>query len=130
MAGTTVTFVKDLVSVSVPGPPHGTETASLPRYVSSVSAGHKRWSYTLVPLGDQLNQWTIQLDALTASQKADLQEFFDLTADGPNNTFTYTHTDGTSYSDARFVDTELRWSRANQEFWSTMFRIETGQAIS
>ena len=130
MPATTITLTSGVTSITLPGPSGSTEVATLPRYVSAVSANHKRWSYTLASASHKLNQWFLQLSALTGTQKTNLQDFFDNTVAGPTNTFTYVHTDGTSYSNVRFAETDLRWTRDNGEFWSTAFRIEMATAVS
>lgn len=68
--------------------------------------------------------WTIILDQLTAAQKNSLISFFNTEAEGPNNTFDYTHTNGTTYSTVRFMDTELRFQKilpSNE--WSVTVRL-------
>lgn len=122
-----ITFVKDAVSVTVPGPPGATDATSLPRFVTDLSANYTRWTYTLTTT--KKRNWSIQLADLTAQQKIDLQSFFEDTVDGPNETFTYTHTDGTSHT-VRFVDTMLNWQRVNGTQWGTSFRLETTTEIT
>lgn len=126
-ASPNITFAKDAVSVTVPGPPGATDAPSLPRFVTDLSANYTRWTYTLTTT--KKRNWSIQLMDLTAQQKIDLQSFFEDTAKGPNESFTYTHTDGTSHT-VVFVDTKLDWQRVNGTQWGTSFRLETTTEIS
>ena len=57
------------------------------------------------------NVWVLSFRDLTAAQKTALQTYFQDTAKGPSNTFSYTHTDGTTYTGVRFVDNVLEFSR-------------------
>lgn len=117
-----VTFVKDATTVTVPGPPGPTDVNQLPLFVTDLSANHTRWTYKLTATGAY--QWLIPLNALTLAQKQALQAFFTTTVGGPATTFTYTHTDGNSYT-VRFVDTALAWNRENGTMWGVSVRLET-----
>jgi hypothetical protein len=57
------------------------------------------------------NVWVLAFNDLTAAQKALLQTYFNDVAKGPSNTFSYTHTDGTTYTGVRFLDNVLEFSR-------------------
>lgn len=74
------------------------------------------------------DEWTLTLSQLTDAQKSALQTYFDDTAKGPTNTFTYEHTDGNTYT-ARFVDTELAWTRHGKT-WDCTVRIEISARVN
>lgn len=122
MPSINVTLVKDATTVTLPGPSSATDVTSMPRFVTDQSANFTRWTYQLT--ASKLFHWSISIMDLTYAQKNALQSFFDDTVDGPNLTFTYTHTDGNSYT-ARFVDTMLNFNRVNGTQWATNFRLET-----
>ncbi len=117
-----VTFGSGGSAVTVPGPPTQTDVNNLAQWITDSSANHTRWSYKLT--GTAMYQWSIPLTALSGAQKVALQSFFTTTVGGPTSTFTYTHTDGNSYT-VRFIDTSLSWSRVNGEMWDVTVRLET-----
>jgi len=124
MGATTVQFG----TVTVSGPSGPTQVDLQTGFVSDLSADFTRFSYRTT--SNFLRQWTISLPNLTTAQKNDLETYFRNTAKGPTNTFTYVHTDGTSYANCRFVDTSLRFTRLNDNEWSVQVRIETTTAIN
>ena len=61
---------------------------------------------------------------LTAAQKTALQTYFNDVAKGPSNTFSYTHTDGTTYTGVRFMDNVLDFNRIDGgKFFSCQIRL-------
>lgn len=124
MAATTVT----LGTVTLNGPAGPTETRTLPRFVSDLSADHTRWTYQTTSAAK--SHWTLTFGDLTTSQKNALETYFNNTAKGPTLTFAYVHTDGTSYSNCRFVDTELAFSRIDDNTWSVTLRLEVPTVIN
>lgn len=117
-----VVFTLGAVSVTVPGPPASTDANCLPRFVTDLSANHTRWTYQLTTT--KTNQWSIPLMALNGTQKAALQAFFDDTVRGPSLTFTYTHTNGSTFT-VRFIDTALQWIRNSDNMWDINVKLET-----
>ena len=70
------------------------------------------------------NIWVLEFRDLTAAQKTALQTYFQDTAKGPSNTFSYTHTTGTVYTGVRFVDTALEFQRVDGgKFFSCQIRL-------
>ena len=70
------------------------------------------------------NIWVLNFRDLTAAQKKKLQTYFNDTAKGPSNTFTYKHTDGTTYTGVRFMDNVLEFSRIDGgKFFSCQIRL-------
>lgn len=124
MASSTVKFG----AVTVGGPDGFTSVRLLPMFVTDLSANHTRWTYQTT--ATKKSRWRISLDNLTTAQKNALETFFTDVAKGPTNTFIYTHTDGTSYSGCRFVDTELDFSRMDDRTWSTQVEIEMPGSIN
>ena len=70
------------------------------------------------------NVWVLAFNDLTAAQKTALQTYFQDVAKGPSNTFSYTHTDGTTYTGVRFLDNVLEFSRIDGgKFFSCQIRL-------
>jgi len=124
MAATTVT----IGSVTVCAPAGPTQVDLLTGWVSDLSADFTRYVYRTT--ANYKRQWTLNLVNLTTAQKNSLESYFRSTALGPTNTFTYTHSDGTSYSACRFMDTDLRFTRMNDAEWAVQVRIETANDIN
>lgn len=117
-ASSTVTFGTAVVN----GPPGPTDAGALPMFVTDLAANYTRWTYQSTSTKKWL--WTLHLTDLTAAQKDALEDYFLDTAKGPTNTFTYIHTDGTSYANTRFVDTDLKFERGNGKVWNVTVIIE------
>jgi hypothetical protein len=117
-ASSKVTFGTETVN----GPEDPGDISAYPMFVSDLAANYSRWTYQTTSTKKWL--WTLKLRDLTASQKAALETYFQDTAKGPTNTFTYVHTDGASYANARFADTELQFQRHNPNIWDCQVRIE------
>ena len=70
------------------------------------------------------NIWVLDFRDLTAAQKTALQTYFNAVAKGPSNTFSYTHTDGTTYTGVRFMDNVLDFNRIDGgKFFSCQIRL-------
>ena len=81
-------------------------------------------TYTYQKNDQTQNVWVLDFRDLTAAQKTALQTYFQDTAKGPSNTFSYTHTDGTTYTGVRFVDNVLEFSRIDGgKFFSAQIRL-------
>lgn len=125
MGRTTVVFGG---TVTVNGPAGPTEVNLLPRFVTAQSSDLTRWTYQTT--SQKRWQWTITLGDLTTAQKVALETFFADTAKGPLGTFTYQHTDETTYTNVRFIDTELQFSRVNDNHWSVTIHLESSATIN
>ena len=80
-----------------------------PRFVSGRTVNGTTYTYQK---NDQTqNVWVLDFRDLTKAQKVLLQTYFNDVAKGPSNTFTYVHTDATTYSGVRFIDNVLEFSR-------------------
>ena len=107
--------------------PRGDQAIDRPvhRWVGGHSAGGTPYTYKVSASAKRI--WNLQFDFLTAAQWLDLQQFFDLV--GPEEEFTYTHTDGNSYT-ARFVNTELLPTRVLPNLYSVPVQLEIGSHIT
>ena len=114
--------------IDVTGPAGPTDVFVLPRFVTDLSASHQRWTYQTT--STKKFQWTLSFQSLTTQQKNELETFFADVAKGPTNTFRYTHTDGTTYTGCRFVDTQLAFGRVDNNTWSVTVRLEVGSTIN
>lgn len=109
--------------------PRDSDPTGVPRYVLDTAAGGQVWSYKLA--ATIIDRWTMTLQSLTGAQKAALKNFFDNVVEGPSRTFTYTHTNGNSYTNVRFVDTFLKFKRSNANEWSvTITLLLTNKTIT
>ena len=108
--------------INVTGPAGQTNINHLPLYATGVNGNGDRWGYKYS--SQKKYRWNITLPNLTQAMKDDLEDFYYNTADGPKNTFGYTHTDGTVYNNARFVNTELQFTRTNDNLFSVSIVIE------
>ncbi len=123
-----VTFARSGTTITVNGPSPGTDQALQPMFVTERSANHTRWVYQTTDT--KMRVWTLNLNSLTLAQKNALEDFYTNTAKGPTNTFTYTHTDGNSYT-CRFVDPMLPpFTRAAPGTFDIQLRLETTAQLS
>ena len=99
-----------LGTVTMNGPVGGGQSVRpQARFVSGRTVNGTTYTYQK---NDQTqNIWVLSFKDLTAAQKAALQTYFTDVAQGPSNTFSYTHTDATVYTGVRFVDNVLEFSR-------------------
>lgn len=116
-----ISFALSATTVTIPGPPGQTDIAPSARFVTDLSANHTRWTYQVTTAQKFL--WSMSVMDLTEQQRSDFQAFFENIAKGPTYQFTYTHTDGLTYT-ARFIDTVLKWGRLNDKSFSTNFTLE------
>ena len=99
-----------LGTVTMNGPVGGGQSVRpQPRFVSGRTVNGTTYTYQK---NDQTqNVWVLDFRDLTAAQKVLLQTYFNDVAKGPSNTFSYTHTDATTYTGVRFIDNVLEFSR-------------------
>lgn len=110
----TVNFTSGATSVDVNGPGGATQPDLLPMTAHAKAANNAHRAYRLTDT--KVWQWRMQLTALTNAMRDALENFFTDTVFGPNTSFTYTHTDGSSYT-AYFLQDELRWTRHDGATW-------------
>lgn len=121
MASSKVTFALGGTSIQVEGPDGPTDPAVQPQWVTDQTADLTRISYRTT--NTVLTTWKMQLSNLTKASMQALRSFFYTTAKGPENTFTYTHTDGQTYT-ARFAMPALEPKRANSNEYSVALVLE------
>ena len=127
-AASTVSFTIGGTTATVNGPKGDTDVSLLPQTVTDLAADYTRYSYRYTSTNKWL--WSVRLSDLTAAQKLAFEDFFRNTAIGPSNAFTYVHTDGASYANCRFVNTELRWMRENEKLWGVQVQIEVPSQVA
>ena len=127
-AASTVSFTIGGTTVTVNGPAGPTDLSALPLTAADRAADHTLWSYKYTSTKKWV--WGMTLNDLTAAQKDALEDFFTDTAIGPSNAFTYVHTDGASYSNCRFLSTELKWQRVNERIWSVPIQFEVPSQVA
>lgn len=124
----TVRFSKDATSYDINGPAEPQDVAELPQWVTALTADGTRFVYR--KNSTTISQWTIRLKDLTTTMKANLRSFYITNAVGPENTFTYRHTDGTTYT-ARFLDPAVpTFTRNNNDSWDVTIRLEISAQIA
>jgi len=114
--------------INITGPAGRTNINHLALYATGINGNGDRWSYKYS--SQKKYRWNMTLPNLTATMKNQLEDFYYNTADGPTNTFTYTHTDGTEYTGARFVNDDLQFSRVNDNEFSVSIVIEHETQLS
>lgn len=120
-ASSKVGFTLGGTSIQVEGPDGPTDVSVQPQWVTDQTADLTRISYRTTSTA--LTTWKLQLSNLTLASMKALRSFFYTTAKGPENTWTYTHTDGQTYT-ARFAMTNLEPKRANANEYSVALTIE------
>ena len=108
-------------SVTVNGPAQPQEVNVGPPFVTERSANGTLWTYQMT--STHVRIWTLHLDDLSQTQKSELEGFFLTVVKGPSTLFTYTHTDGASYT-VRFTDTQLRFTRRGPQQWQVTVNLE------
>lgn len=108
--------------VTVNGPVSPVGVRLLPLHVWGQTAGGQTFVYKLS--ATKRWEWTLELHDLTTSQRSALETYFLDTAGGPANTWTYIHTNGTTYTGCRFRQTELNWRRNATGNWDLSLLIE------
>lgn len=117
-----VTFAIGGTSIQVEGPDGPTDVSMQPQWVTDQTADLTRISYRTT--STVKTTWKLQLSNLTLASWKALRGFFYSTAAGPENAFTYTHTDGTVYANCRFAMTQLEPRRANANEIAVSVTIE------
>lgn len=100
----------------------------LARTVTGRSSNHIIYSYQLTAKKTRI--WPLRFLDLTLSMKTDFVDFFVDTAVGPINTFDYTHTDGTTYENTRFVNDSLKIQRTEPGIFTIEVELEVAEAIT
>ena len=114
-------------TATINGPVNPQSITLLPRTVSDRTANHTKFSYQLT--STKIREWKFTFSSLTTAQKKDLLDFFTDTAIGPTNTFSYTHTDGTTYTGVRFKNDELNFTRTEPGRFSVDITLELASNV-
>jgi hypothetical protein len=117
----TVKLNKSGTEITINGPVGPTNVQAVPQYISRTSQGLNRYSYKKTSA--RVQRWTLRFDSLTAAQWAALENFASTVINGPTSTFTYTHTDGNSYT-VRMINDGLVGDRIDSNTWSTTLQLE------
>ncbi len=119
-----VTLQKSQTSVSLPGPVPGYTTKLRKRQVLSRAAGGTVYAYDK---GVDTQEADLAFESLTDSEKAALVSFFDNTADGTRETFTFTDETASEFT-ARFLDPGLELLKVAHDVWDVRFTLELSAA--
>jgi len=115
-----VTFAKGATTVTLPNPAQRIAMSHIKRQtISRTQGGNVR----VHDLGVDTYELRLSFEMLTASEKADLQSFFDSDVDGAMETWTYTDENGNTYT-ARFLDAELAITKTMNDMYEAQVRIE------
>lgn len=121
MATSTVTFAIGGTSITVNGPRGPTQVNLLPLFVTDRAANHAIFSYQAT--NTRAWEWVLNLADLTEVMRTAFEDFFTNTAKGAGVSFTYTHTDGTSYASCKFKDGGLSWTRNSEGNWDVQVTV-------
>ena len=115
-----VTFSKDSTTVTLPSPKPGSTAREVKTQVSALTAGGERYVYD-----KGIDSFFIDLtfESLNNTEKANLLSFFHTTVDAMAETFTYTDSNGSTYT-ARFVYPTLHFTKVAAGVWDVKFTLE------
>jgi len=116
----TVRFSKDTTTLRLPAPSPGSLHTLAKEQAAGLSAAGQRYVYDK---GVDRRALALKFPTLTTAQKDALASFFDSTADGMMQTFTYTDADGTAWT-ARFASPDLAVQRVREDEWSVALQLE------
>lgn len=112
--------------LELPGPAYESQPVlQYPKYVTDQAADGTRYVYKISDAS--LHQWQLSFRRFTQAQKEDLEDFFHERG-GPATTFSYRHTDGSTYT-VRFVQEALPWTRIGTQ-WDVDVVLETADDIA
>lgn len=128
MPSSTVSFESGSTTVSITGPSGRQEIEPFPNYVTDLTPDGTRFVYKANSSSKRI--WRLRFPLLTEAEKDDLDGFYRNTVNGPENQFTYTHTDGTAYT-ARFINPQPPVTRRRGPgLFSAEIDLEIDAAIS
>lgn len=116
-------------AVTINGPAQASSYQISPLTVSDQSGNYDVRSYQLTSTVERL--WTLTFNNVTEIQKNDFVNFFTTEVIGPGTVFTYTHTDGTAYTNVRFMNDSLSIERTEPGIFSISVTLKLdGQNIT
>lgn len=115
-----VTFVLGGTTVTLPDPAPGYPIRSIRRQSLGRTAGGQVYVYDK---GIAATEAILPFESLTDTEKGDLVDFFEDTAEGGMNTFTYTDSNGDAHT-ARFLDPRLDLIKVAANVWDVQVRLE------
>lgn len=123
-----VTLTRGGTTIEIGGPVAPNDEIPLTGRATVLTQGGQRATYR-GGTDNELTQWRLDFDQLTGDEWTALRDFFKNTTQGPSFTFSYTHTDGETYT-ARFLDESLLVKRRNNNSYAVTFTLELfGQEI-
>jgi len=120
-----VTLSKGGSSVSLPAPARIAGAAASAGQAMGRTAGGEVYAYDL---GTPRREAELEFRSLTSAEKEALAGFFEDDASGMQETWTYTHADGTVYT-ARFVQDSLTFVQFAHNVWDVTVRLELSALI-
>ena len=111
MGQSKVRFSASGTNCDVEGPEGNIDVSPQPQWVTDQTADLTRIAYRTT--NTVLSTVKLQLNNLTKAQWQALRSFFFTAVKGPELPFSYTHTDGTTYSNCRFAMPTLEPRRVN-----------------
>ena len=116
-----VSFTKGATAVSIESEGSSGYNVRLEKaQASGRTAGNVLYVYDK---GVQVSRHTVDLIGLSLTEKTALDSFFDTTVNGMEEDFTYVDEAGNS-SNARFLVSELVWSKVAPNIWNVQFDLE------
>ena len=115
-----ITFEKESSSVTLPSPVPGTDASRVKHQALGLTAGGVRFAYDK---GVTRFEVELALESLSDAEKEDLDAFFDSTAGGVTEEFTYTDSAGNEYT-ARMLSGTLVFTKRSQGVWDAKLKLE------
>jgi hypothetical protein len=122
MPSSKVTFAIGGTSCQVEGPDGMVDVAVQPQWVTDQTSDLTRISYRTT--STVLTTVKLNLNNMTKASWQALRSFFFTTAKGPENALSYTHTDGTTYSNCRFAMGTIEPKRMNNNEYSVVLTMD------
>lgn len=121
-----VTLTRNATSITINGPAGEQPVDPPPRYVTGQTTNGTVYSYQKNTSSNRV--WTLNFNDLTDADKTALEDFFLNTAGGPSQTFSYTHTNGSTYT-VRFMNGSLSFFRVMPNLWRVSVSLLMTTAI-
>ena len=122
MAQSKVRFAYSGTNCDVEGPEGNIDVSPQPQWVTDQTADLTRIAYRTT--NTVMSTVKLQLNNLTKAQWQALRSIFFTTVKGPELAFSYTHTDGTTYTNCKFAMTTMEPRRVNGNEYSVSITMD------
>ena len=122
----TVTLAKDATSVTVPAPARVSRALTRCGQASGRTAGGETYAYEL---GATIHEAELEFRSLTSAEKDSLASFFESTARGMLEMWTYTDPAGGEHA-ARFAEPAIVFVQFARNVWDVSVRLELADLLA